>query len=36
MLVTHILNHFPHQRSVNPKKPCPLGHTGITLLLFYS
>lgn len=34
MLVTHILNHFPHQRSVNLKKPCPVGQTGIILLLF--
>lgn len=35
MLVTHVLNHFPHPHSVNLKKLCPVGQTGIILLLFY-
>ena len=37
--VTHILNHFPHLHSVNLEKkqhPCPVGPTGIIMLLFYS
>lgn len=28
MQVTHTLNHFPHQHSVNLKKLCPVGQTG--------
>lgn len=36
MLVTHILNHFPHQHSVNLKKPCPVDQTGIILPRVYS
>lgn len=37
ILVTHILNHFLHQHSMNlRKKTCPVDQNGIILLLFYS